>query len=181
MEFLSESEPQLASTATRLRPCALARKSASSAVANRMRESTLRGSAVDAAPMLTVIGPRLNWRCSMGAAQRFAELRCFVRARSGQQHRELLATVAADEVMPPHAFLQCARDDLQHFVAFRVAEAIVELLEVVDVDHEQAQRPFAALRAREFDFEALVNEAAVRELGQLVGDTFALQLVDAAR
>ena len=54
---------------------------------------------------------------------------------------KLLAAEAEHGVAWPHRRRDDAHDALQHDIARGVAEAIVEALEVIDVDDEQAQRP----------------------------------------
>jgi hypothetical protein len=51
----------------------------------------------------------------------------------GQQHDELLAAVATDEVALAHRRLQGDTDGRQHLVADPVAERVVDVLEVVEV------------------------------------------------
>ena len=62
----------------------------------------------------------------------------------------------------------------QHLVALLVAVDVVDLLEVVDVHHHQAQRAVEAPRALDLAVERGVQLADVREPGQLVGDRLAL-------
>ena len=57
----------------------------------------------------------------------------------------------------------------EHAVAGGVAEAVVDRLEVVDVDEHQRQRAAVAQRALGLLGEALVERAAVGEPGQRVG------------
>jgi hypothetical protein len=51
-----------------------------------------------------------------------------------------------------------------------VAERVVELLEVIDVEHQQRQRETTALRALDLEREAFVKVAVVVETGEAVGD-----------
>ena len=51
-----------------------------------------------------------------------------------------------------------------------MAEGVVELLEVIDVEHQQRERETAALRALDLEGQALVEMAVVVEAGQAVGD-----------
>ena len=57
----------------------------------------------------------------------------------------------------------------QQEVAGVVAERVVELLEAVEVDHRDRQRGRAVRRRRAPALQALVEQPAVREPGQLVG------------
>ena len=68
-----------------------------------------------------------------------------------EQHRELLAAVARGDVDLARHFLQHARDAPQHLVADRVAVAVVDLLEVVDVAQQQRDLVVVALRALRAD------------------------------
>ena len=63
-------------------------------------------------------------------------------------HHELLAAVAARQVDGAHIGGQPHGELAQHLVADVVAEAVVDLLEVVDVDHQRRHRLAARARAR---------------------------------
>ncbi len=66
-------------------------------------------------------------------------------ARAGQDHGELLAADARDHVhLADHVGQDLGRL-AEHLVTGRVAMAVVELLEVVDVDQEQAEGDVLAL------------------------------------
>ena len=65
--------------------------------------------------------------------------RGFGRLHVLEQDRELVAGQARDHVRLAHAAAQAARDLLQHLVAGEVAQAVVDDLEAVDVDVEQAE------------------------------------------
>ncbi len=69
--------------------------------------------------------------------------------RPGQDHHELVAAVAAADVVRAQAPAQALRHGLQHDVAGAVAQPIVDDLEVVQVDREDRQAGSAALRARQ--------------------------------
>ena len=91
------------------------------------------------------------------------------RRRLRQEDDELLAAVARDPVGRPERLAHDRGERLQRLVAGAVAELVVELLEVVDV--EQADRKLAAapLEAGALDLERLHQAAPVRDLRQLVG------------
>ena len=57
-----------------------------------------------------------------------------------------------------------------------MTEGVVELLEVVDVDHEQGQRLLEALGAGHLGREALLEEAVVVEAGEAVGARLLFEL-----
>ena len=65
------------------------------------------------------------------------------------------------------------RDRLQHAVAGGVAVRVVELLEVVDVDHEDAQRLLVAQASLDLLAGAVHEEAPVVEACEVVGDHLA--------
>ena len=80
-------------------------------------------------------------------------------SRPGQHHRELVA--AEPEAL---ASLPQARRDLsEDAVADGVAVAVVDALEVVDVDEAQAQRQLRLLGLGELDLEPLVEVAVIAE------------------
>ena len=95
--------------------------------------------------------------------------------RTGQQDRELVAAEARAGIAGTDLGLGAPRNFLERFVAGQVAEAIVDLLEVVHVDHQAGQRLAGALRAREFFAKAIVEIAAVVPAGEEVGDAAAHQ------
>src|SRR5207302_335683 len=56
----------------------------------------------------------------------------------GQQDQELVATLPRDNIRVADGFTQARADRLQELVARRVAEAVVDELEVVEVDEHQS-------------------------------------------
>jgi len=58
-----------------------------------------------------------------------------------QDDRELVPTEASHRVALAHALLQSCGGLLQDLVAFGVTEAVVDSLEVVEVDEEHAELP----------------------------------------
>ena len=73
--------------------------------------------------------------------------------------------------------LQAAAELPAGRVAGEVAVGVVDLLEVVDVEHDQRQRPPVALRARDLALEQLVEEPLVVDAGQAVEDRQAVDLL----
>lgn len=57
-----------------------------------------------------------------------------------QYYGELLATVAGCRVLSLDAFVQCVRYETDHLVANNVAVGVVDSFEMVDVQHDQADR-----------------------------------------
>jgi len=66
----------------------------------------------------------------------------------GQDGDELFAAVAGDEIGGAKVVAQHAGEGLQHAVAHGVPVGVVDLLEVVQVEHEERRRPLVALRRR---------------------------------
>ena len=86
----------------------------------------------------------------------------------GQDDRKLVAAVAGDEIEAAHLVLQQGGDLDQDHVADQVAETVVGLLEVVDVDHQQRQRPVVAPLAIDLQLQHVVEMAVVADAGQAV-------------
>ena len=63
-----------------------------------------------------------------------------LQAHPGQRDEELFATIATDEVAGAQAALEQPGQRTDHLIAHRVAVGVVDGLEVVDVDQQQAQR-----------------------------------------
>jgi len=105
-------------------------------------------------------------------------LRPLVRLREGgsnQHDDKLFAAVAARHVLRPRPRAQQVPQDLKRAVAGLVPEAVVEVLEVVDVDHSQRDRPPGARRVRDIARQRLVEVAAVEQVGQGVADRLIAQ------
>ena len=83
-----------------------------------------------------------------------------------EQDRELVA--AEPERLA--ALAEPSGDLRQHLVAGRVAEAVVDPLEVVDVDEAERQRQIVLLRRSELALQPLVEVAMVAEAGERVGE-----------
>jgi hypothetical protein len=76
--------------------------------------------------------------------QRSATFCCPVDVRVGQQRPELFAPQPRDHVGGAQREAQALGRLLQHDVAHGVAVLVVDALEVVEVDHDAAQRPTVA-------------------------------------
>ena len=90
------------------------------------------------------------------------------RPTPGQNH-ELLAAEARDNVLGAAGIAQPCCKFLQDHIAMRVAETVVDLLEVVDVEDHQRVQPPPAIRPGENAVEPGDEGAAVGDAGQLVG------------
>ena len=97
-----------------------------------------------------------------------------VEVGAGQHHGQLLAAVAGGLVDLAGRLLEDPGHLAQHDVALLVAVGVVDRLEVVEVDHHQAELLPEALGALDLGLEDLVEPAAVEEAGELVGHRLAL-------
>ncbi len=96
------------------------------------------------------------------------ELRGVVRRRLRHDHRELVAADAAADVDGPDLVAEALRDLGEDGVARQVADAVVDGLEVVEVDDQERQPPVVALRAERLAAKRLVEVALVEEAGERV-------------
>ena len=94
---------------------------------------------------------------------------CPVLVGVGREQRELLAADASRDVDAPLALLDHGGDRLEGALRGRVAVLLVEVLEAVDVDHDEADRPVAAASALELELRDLLQPAPVEQAGVRVG------------
>ena len=100
------------------------------------------------------------------------------RGHAFDQRHELVAAQARDDVAAAHAAGDAATDLAQRLVAHRVAQAVVDQLEAVDVDEQQREAALVALGLRQRMAEALGEEGAVEEPGHLVARRHRLDRAD---
>ena len=96
-------------------------------------------------------------------------------ARGGHDDRELLAADPADDVRRTDARAQDLAEPDQDLVPDTVPVDVVELLEVVDVEHEDGDRVVRTARARQLGPEAVVEVAVVPEPCERVGLSLVLE------
>ena len=89
--------------------------------------------------------------------------------RLGEKCQEFFATVAREYVVLAKQATDRLCDRFQDNVTAGVAVGVVDVLEVVNVDKDKAERLVGALYASDFVRNRLVHVAAVRESRQLVG------------
>ena len=94
-----------------------------------------------------------------------------------EQDGELVAAEAGDRVRRANGALEAPRHLLQHRVAGRVAEAVVDGLEVVQVDEHDADRRAAADRAHDRVLDAVGEQRAVGEARDRVVEGLVRELV----
>ena len=95
----------------------------------------------------------------------------------GQQRDELIAAIASEEVVHAQDSLKTGGDVLEHPIAGLVSEVVVDLLEVVDVDEDQAEMIAGALAAADFGGDLFLEEGVVVQAGETVADNELLELL----
>jgi len=108
-------------------------------------------------------------QCRDGRTHLLGDVQGAGRGRVGQQHEELLAAVAAGEVAGAHAVAERSADGSEDLVTLAMAEQVVDLLEVVQVEHEGRQRAQRAVGLRDHPLEGVVGGAPVGQARQRVG------------
>ena len=134
------------------------------------------------APMLTVSTPRSAAGCSTPSASTTARRRSAAASRAssephGQDDQELLAAVAIDRVRGTEGGLERLDHLSQDLIAREVTEAVVDGLEVVDVDLDQAVGDARAMDVRPNGPEVLYQAAAVAGPGERIDPGGQLQRV----
>jgi len=86
----------------------------------------------------------------------------------GLKHREFVAAEPRHDIVEPHRAAQPGRYLEQQRVARRVAERIVDLLEAVEIEHQDSDAGVGAASAMQRLADAVVEERAVREPGERV-------------
>ena len=111
------------------------------------------------------------------AAQPQRERETSLYVRFGQQHAELLASVAADQLAVVPRGDQLLGQPADHLVAGRMAVFIVDALEVVDIHHHAAQLAAIAYGRFELQLGLLHEGAPVDGARQRVAGRHDLELV----
>ena len=86
-----------------------------------------------------------------------------------EQQRELFTTVACNHVVYPTVFRNQASHAPQHLIARLMTKAIVVLTEVIDIDHQHAERNPGAQRSLHFQHQVFLQIAMVVKSRQSVG------------
>ena len=140
------------------------------------------------AEMCTSWPSRSNGLCRHSRNLSAIALGVFAVAQLRQHDGEFVAALARQRVAAAQAVLQAQRHLLQQLVALDVAERVVDQLEAVKVDEHHRQLGQLALGLDHGQAEAVLEQHAVRQVGQdvvvgLVGDDFlgALAVGDVAR
>src|SRR5260221_10791569 len=90
--------------------------------------------------------------------------------RLGKHQRELLAAIATSDVAAADVTFQKRAHFDEHLVACLVAGAVVDLLETVQIHHDQRKGCALALRADQLPLQIVLQEPAVVEGRQLVAE-----------
>jgi hypothetical protein len=90
---------------------------------------------------------------------------------------ELLAPVPSEQILAPDLLLHRRGQLLEHVVARQVPVGVVDLLEVVEVEHHQRQGPPVAVGAGDLALQGLEEVSLVGDLGQPVDGGEAVDLL----
>src|SRR6185369_12709803 len=88
--------------------------------------------------------------------------------RLNKQHGKLFAADSGSKIDAARAFAQDPTDATYRLVTCIVTKAIVEILELVDVDHQQTERMAKALHTPDFALELPLKSSAICETRQVV-------------
>ena len=113
-------------------------------------------------------GARAHLRVVDGRADAIRESQCRAGIRSREQHAKLLPAIAHQQILPAKAIADLARKLPEDVVAHQVAEGVVDALEMVHVQHQQAKRQAAATAPGEFPLCEFNEGPAVENAGQRI-------------
>lgn len=85
-----------------------------------------------------------------------------------EQDQELVTTLTCDDIVGPHGCLQPRPDGLEQFVSRRMAEAVVDQLEVVEIDEEEGDAGAGSRGSLQAQLQVIEERRSVRETGQRV-------------
>ena len=93
-----------------------------------------------------------------------------------ENNQELIPTVADNKIRVSHLLNEKLRHRLQDSVAGLMAVGIVDLLEAIDVDHQEADRMVVPLGPADLTLDNLVKVTAVVDVGQRIAHRLITQL-----
>ena len=108
-------------------------------------------------------------------AEVFGALVRDIRAGVGENQHEFLAAVSTDDVARADLRLEQTAQLAQHHVADIVPERVVELFEMVEIQHDDTEGPGTTLGASQFALEGFFEIAPIEQSGQRVADRLAAQ------
>ena len=91
------------------------------------------------------------------------------RLRQGpQDDRELIATETGDGVVSLDATAQTLTDDRKHLIARGMAQGVVDLLKVVEVEIQQGAAEAALTHLLQLIGQSIAEQEPVRQAGELI-------------
>lgn len=100
-----------------------------------------------------------------------------VQVRFGEEHDEFFAAVPTDQICGAGIFQAALRHLMQYLVSGGMTVFVVDLFEMVNVEHHDAERTVDAARALEFEFARVEQthrcQTPVRRVGDRLGLAFA--------
>ena len=103
------------------------------------------------------------------AHSRAPTIRAFSSSPSGHQDEELIPSPASVDILGAQNVAQALGYGAEHLIAGGVTEGVVDLLEVVKVDHQDGHRLAAAACSRGSPSQVFSQGAAVEQPGQRIG------------
>lgn len=117
----------------------------------------------------TLESPSRTRRSPIAVRTRSATLDGRVAIGVRQQHDELLPSVATHEVALSNRRMEGRADGSEHLVTEAVAERVVDLFEVIEVDEDRAERPQHARGLGHQPLERVLDRPRVGQARQSVG------------
>ena len=103
------------------------------------------------------------------AANAFGDLGADLDRGAGKHRHQLLATIARRQIVPANVFLQDLGHQPKNLISDLMSETVVELLEVIDVDHQNAEWLAGLHRGNLRRTNKLLQRAPVGEPGEGIG------------
>jgi len=93
---------------------------------------------------------------------------CLSLLSGGENHRKLVAAQAGEHAVAPHLRAQGLRDEREQLVSGPMAQGVVDVFEVVEVEPDESAASAQAPLVGELTFELLLEAPAVEQTGQRV-------------
>ena len=103
-----------------------------------------------------------------GLAELIDQLQRAAGVGAGQDQQEFLTTITADVVVTPQPLLKMVRAVPEHGIADQVAVAVVDLLEVIQIEHGDGQRCVLAAGTFQLVGELFEYRQAIGQSGERV-------------
>ncbi len=108
--------------------------------------------------------------------QGLGELLCSLERCFWKDEGELLAPIAGEDFVFANAVSHDARQLSQDVVARQVSVAVVDGLEMIDVEHERAKIPFMAAGSHDVSFECFLEITLIVDLCETINDGHSVDL-----